>query len=93
MDDETLPIYNAGERCGPHSRKYVEVKLHENVERAWKMNFLWILVRIQASGNQSVPSWTGFNILVRNGQDVVRDNVGYLPTINAPTTNIPCTKS
>ena len=42
VDDETLPVYNAGERCGPHSRGYLEVKLNQIMERAWKKNLLWI---------------------------------------------------
>ena len=53
-----------------------------------KKNFLWILVRLHASEKQSVPSRTGFNILVRNDQEVVKDDVGYLPTINAPAKNM-----
>ena len=77
MDDEPVPVYNVGERCGPHSRGYVEVKLNQIMERAWKKNLLWILVRLHASEKQSVPSWTGFNILVRNDHEVVKDNVGY----------------
>ena len=88
VDNEPLPVYNVGERCGPHSRGNVEVKLNQIMERAWKKNLLWILVRLHASEKQSVPSWTGFNILVRNDQEVVKDNVGYLPTINAPATNM-----
>ena len=49
---------------------------------------LWILVRVHSSEKQSVPSWTGFNILVRNDHEVAKDNVGYLPTINAPAMNM-----
>ena len=64
VDKETLPVYNVGERCGPHSRGYVEVKLNQIMERAWKKNLLWILVCLRASEKQSAPSWTGFNILV-----------------------------
>ena len=88
VDDETLTIYNAGERCEPQSRRYVEVKLNQIMVRAWKKNLLWILVRVHASEKQSVPSWTGFNILVGNDHEVAKDNVGYLSTINAPATNM-----
>jgi len=38
VDDETVPIYNAGERCGPHTRGYVEVKLNQIMECAWRKN-------------------------------------------------------
>ena len=88
VDDETLPAYNADERCGPHSRGYVEVKLNQIMERAWKKNLLWILVLIHACEKQSVPGWTRFNILVRNEHEVAKDNVGYPPTINTPATNM-----
>ena len=88
MDNETLPVYNRGERCCPHSKEYVELKLNQIMERAWKYNLLWILVRIHASEKQSVPGWTGFNILVRNEHEVAKDNVGYPPTLNTPATNM-----
>lgn len=58
VDDETLPVYNVGERCGPHSRGYVEVKLNEVIENARKKNLLWILVRLHVSEEQSVPTIT-----------------------------------
>ena len=88
VDNETLSVYNADERCGPHSRGYVEVKLNQIMERAWKKNLLWILVHIHASEKQSVPGWTGFNILVRNEHEVAKDNVGYPPTINSSAMNM-----
>lgn len=36
----------------------------------------------------SVPSWTGFNILTRNEVEIRRDKISYLPTINAPATEM-----
>ena len=39
------------------------------------------------SENQTITSWTGFKILVRNKHVVAKDSVGYLPTINAPATD------
>ena len=59
--DKELPIYNAGQRCGPPSRAYVEV---------------------------TIPGWIGFNIKVRNGEQVSQDNIGYLQTKDAPASNI-----
>ena len=58
------------------------------MEYAWKKNLLWILVHIHASEKQSVPGWTGFNILVRNEHEVTKDNVGYPPTINSSAMNM-----
>lgn len=76
------------ERCGPHSRGYVEINLNQIMECARKKNLLWVLVRIHTIEKQIVLSWTGFNILVRNDQEVTKDNVGYLATISAPATNM-----
>ena len=78
-----LLIYNAGERCGPPPRFYVEVSWTEIQRNAWKKNILCILVRLHAAEKQNVCGWTGFNILVRDKIEVKKDNIGYLPTINA----------
>ena len=72
-----LPIYNAGERCGPPPRSYVEVSSTEIQRNAWKKNLLWILVRLHAAEKQNVCGWTGFNILVRDDIEVRKDNIGY----------------
>ena len=72
-----LPIYNAGERCGPPPRSYVEVSSTEIQRNAWKKNLLWILVRLHAAEKQNVCGWTGFNILVRDEIEVRKDNIGY----------------
>ena len=37
---------------------------------------------------QIVCGWTGFNILTRHDKTVSQDNIGYLPTINAPATQL-----
>ena len=58
------------------------------MEDAWKKNLLWLLACLHSSENQTIPSWTGFNILVRNKHVVAIDSVGYLPTINAPATDM-----
>ena len=88
LDAENLPIYNAGERCGPRSRIFVEVTCQEALENARRKNLLWVLVRLHADAKQKVSGWTGFNISVRNKVEGRQDSVGYLPTINAPTTNM-----
>ena len=88
LDAEHLPIYNAGERCGPCSRRFVEVTCQEALENARRKNLLWVLVRLHADERQKVSGWTGFNISVRNEVEVRQDSMGYLPTINAPATNM-----
>ena len=66
LDTENLPIYNAGDRCGPRSRRFVEVTCQEALENARRKNLLWVLVRLYAEAKQKVSGWTGFNISVRN---------------------------
>ena len=88
LDTENLPIYNAGDRCGPHSRTFVEVTCQEALENARRKNLLWVLVRLHAEARQKVSGWIGFNISVRNEVEVRQDSVGYLPTINTPATNM-----
>ena len=45
-------------------------------------------MRLYADARQKVSGLTGFNISVRNKVEVRQDSVGYLPTINAPATNM-----
>jgi len=51
-------------------------------------DFVWALAGYSTKTNQSVSSWTGFNMLVRQNHFVLKDTVGYLPTINLPATQI-----
>ena len=52
---------------------------------ACKKNLVWILARLT---DGAIPSWTGFNIRSRSEEPVAEDVVGYLPTINAPATEL-----
>ena len=79
--DKELPIYNAGQRCGPPSRAYMEVTSSDIEANVQKKNLLWILVRLHATEYQTIPGWTGFNIKVRNEEQVSQDNIGYLQTM------------
>ena len=79
LDDANLPIYNAGNRRGPPSRRYLEVTSTQIMEDAWKKNLLWLLALFHSSENQTIPSWTGFNILVRNKHVVAKDSVVTSP--------------
>lgn len=83
-----LPVYNAGERTGPPPRQYVPVDVKDVTNEAFKINLLWIIARLHASENQCVGGWTGFNISIRDKVEVHKDIVGYLPTINAPATEM-----
>lgn len=84
-----LPDYNPGERTGPPLRQYVEVNTEEVMRNAWQKNLLWIIARLHVSIHQKTSGWTGFNISTRKEVTVLKDSIGYLPTINAPATNLP----
>lgn len=81
-------MYNAGDRAGPLTPKYIEVKSETVLQNAWKKNLLWVLTRLHATISKSVSGWTGFNISTRNELSVSQDTVGYLPTINAPGSDL-----
>ena len=49
---------------------------------------MWTFLRQTDVENQIVPSWTGFNIRTRNKTVITKDRLGYLPTINAPATDL-----
>lgn len=52
------------------------------------LNLLWFLARFHTSEKRKICGWTGFNILVRNDVEVRKDNIGYLPTVDAPATSL-----
>ena len=60
--------------------------LGPKVQEAKMKNFVWLLARMSNPENQTISSWTGFNIQIRDNVVVIQDTVSYLPTINAPAT-------
>ena len=71
-----------------HTNRFESVE--EKTERiiASKKYFLWITSRIRKNVKNIVPSWTGFNILVRKDRMRIKDRVGYFPSVNAPASSI-----
>ena len=92
ITQELQPInpYITGERVGPQSLKTGGVTKDEQAQSklALKKNLLWLLSRNTDCVNQKIPGWTGFNIQARNDEEITKDIVGYLPTINAPATEM-----
>ena len=88
---EDLDVYISGSRVGPHPLKtrenFVEDR-SKSAKFAQAKNILWILARQQNAENQEIPSWTGFNIKTRDQVSISQDVVQYLPTINAPATEL-----
>ena len=87
---EPLPIYISAKKQSPPPLKAQNLSLQfeDAVRSSRQRNLLWVLVRLHESANQTISSWTGFNILTRDQVGVSADKIGYLPTINAPATEI-----
>ena len=81
-----LPTYNPGQRVGPPTTPSVDVNTTTLFLHSKAKNFFWILARM--SNPEAQSSWTGFNIQNHDHVTVVQDNAGYLPTINAPATQM-----
>ena len=90
--DKLLPIYNVGKRVGPPAVKPTDSynALSDAYSVAKHKNYLWLMTQSINSSDQVVSSWTGFNIMTRSHLKVEDYVVGYLPTINAPATDM-CT--
>ena len=82
------PIYSIGQREGPPQATSVEVDTPAVVQPAREQNFACIMTRMSEQEDQLISSWTGLKILTRDDVTVVPHNVGYLPTINVPATQI-----
>ncbi|KAL8606341.1 hypothetical protein ACOMHN_050821 [Nucella lapillus] len=91
-DTQQLACYVSGERVGPGMLTASEENKHEHqlqAKIARRKDLLWILSRYQVNIEfQDIPSWTGFNIKTRDLVQVREDVVRYLPTINAPATEL-----
>ena len=88
---QPLAAYIAGERVGPKPISVGEDtnSIMKEAEKARKKNLVWLAVRItNAEDQQQIPSWTGFNIMTRSKEPVSKDVIAYLPTINAPATEL-----
>ena len=84
-----LEVYVAGARAGPEPLPTRNVQEAEQVAKvALKKNLVWILARQMDQEHQAIPSWTGFNIRTRDQVSISEDVVEYLPTINAPATEL-----
>ena len=53
---------------------FVEVT-SSDIEANAHGNLLWILVRLHTTENQTIPGWNGFNIKVRDEEQVSQDNI------------------
>ena len=88
LEELPLPVYISGERIGPVNVHTADVNRADVIKEAHNKNIVWFLTRQDKHSGQAVMGWTGFNITVRKDIPVSQDNIGYLPTINAPATNM-----
>jgi hypothetical protein len=94
--NEEPSAYIAGEREGPQlhltnvDQAAQTIMQNKEKEKSQGKNLVWVVARQEkeSTEQQTVPSWTGFNIKTTNSDAVSQDNIGYLPTINAPATEL-----
>ena len=87
-DSHSIPIYNAGKRMGPKPLERIDSPFTTFVRATPIKNIAWVLARLSNVHCQRISSWTGFNIKLRSGIDILEDNITYLPTVNAPATDL-----
>ena len=90
LPPDRISSYNPGARSEPPIfQRQCESDTFEKYDlMAKKKNLLWLITRVKCEMDQTVPSWTGFNILIRKDKLVIKDNIGYLPSINAPASSM-----
>ena len=84
---QVVAEYISGKRVGPAPISY-----HSNDERDFLLSdqevlyLTWTLAR-NSTLPQTIPSWTGFNIILRKDIPVSKSLVGYLDCLDAPATD------
>jgi hypothetical protein len=81
-----LPVFNSGQRVGPSSMTTCDDQNINLIASAFKIDVLWSLLRFLHPGHQLIPSWTGFNISLRESVPITQSAVHYLQPIDAPAT-------
>ena len=84
-DPEPIPPYNAGNRAEPPPTIAVEPEHSKEFSDGKNKNAVWSFLREE---RDNVPSWTGFNTILQQTTEACSDEIGYLPTIHAPATDI-----
>ena len=89
-EDQGIAPYNVGAKPVPPYlsslvKSYKKFTFEFQLSRS---DILWVITRFIHQKCQTVPSWTGFNITLKTEDLVLRDNIGYLPTINHPATSM-----
>ena len=76
LERNVQPMYVAGKRQGPRPLKFCENDARDLIIADQEvLSRLWVFSR-NMSVPQTIPSWTGFNISVRNNITVVTTSIG-----------------
>ena len=72
-----VPEYNAGNKQGSPLAEPLNANLNYDsvTTYAQMINLVWSLVRLTDTPEQSVSSWTGFNMMTRDNVTVNKDIV------------------
>ena len=75
LQENQMPQYNAGEWIGSPCRQFVEVYGKEVLAAAKKKTLVWLLAHIHNEQQQTVSSWTGFNMQVHSKDNIVQTQI------------------
>ena len=88
LERNVQPMYVAGQCHGPRPLKFCENDARDLIIADQEvLSRLWVFSR-KITVPQTIPSWTGFNISVRNNITVVTTSIGYLDCIDASASGI-----
>ena len=82
------PHPSLGDRVRPQPLRTATIDYGGQEQISRRKDLLWLIARLVKGDNQRIPSWTGFDIKFHTHETVMQDVVGYLPTINAPVTQL-----
>ena len=83
-----LTTYNAGRRVGSPQTRSADVNFKKYIAKTFSKKLLWIIARIAQEQSRLDCSWTVFNIRARDETIVNADSMSYMPTIDAPATQL-----
>ena len=85
IEHKEIEVYVAGERVGPQpliTRVAGAQETKESAQVARDKNMIRVLARQANAEEQTIPSWTGFNIRTKYLLTLSEDVIGYLPAMN-----------
>lgn len=87
IEDLNLPYYHRGQKHGPGEIQCKGDNYYHINMMSFTKTMIWFLAR-HSDSDRKISSWTGFNMKARKGTDIIEDKISYLPTIDAPATEM-----